>query len=131
MNFNRIGRFGFAGVASTLFYLVATMFLTEVVEVGPTSASVYAYLAALVVSYMLQSRFVFRVFSDNRAQIVRFAVTSASGLAVSYGVMTLAVDGLGLHTVLGAIAVCVLIPVMNFFLLSRWVFLKRQSVDHQ
>lgn len=124
---HRIVRFGIAGLGATVFYFVLTTVLASGAGMNPASASICAYLAALILSYLLQSRFAFRVAGDNAAQITRFIVTAIVGLVVSYGVMALATGVLDLHYLVGAIGVCVLIPVINFVIFSRWVFAHRAA----
>ncbi len=124
---HRIVRFGIAGLGATVFYFVLTTALASGTGLQPASASIGAYLVALILSYLLQSRFAFRVSDDSAAQITRFIVTAIIGLAVSYGVMALATEVLDLHYIIGAIGVCILIPAINFVIFSRWVFARHAA----
>ena len=120
---HRIARFGLAGLAATVFYFVLTNILVLGGGLEPTTASVGAYLSALVCSYLLQSTFAFRVTGHSPAQVTRFSVTSVAGLLISYGAMRLATATFDLPYIVGAIAVCTLIPIVNYLAFSRWVFL--------
>jgi putative flippase GtrA len=117
-----IVRFGLTGVTTTLVYFFLTNAFVLLLGIPPVVASVCAYLLSVGISYLLQSRFTFRVNSDSVDQVVRFAVTSLAGLAASWCVMAFAVAVLEWPYLTGALAVCVLIPAINFFVLRGWVF---------
>lgn len=119
---HQILRFGVAGLVSTLFYFVASAALVVFGEVQPVQASVLAYFLSLGVSYGLQSRFTFRQGNDSTTQIVRFLITALLGLAISYTLVFLTTEVLHWGYVVGNIAVCVVIPMANYFALKLWVF---------
>ncbi len=52
---------------------------------------------------------------------------SLAGLVVSWGVMTFTVDVLDWHYLSGALLVCVIVPILNFFVLRGWVFTVRRG----
>lgn len=118
----RIGRFGVAGLGSTVLYFLLANLLVVAVGLAPVTASACSYFVALVLSYALQSIFAFRVTTHSVERMSRFAATAGLGLLISYGVMWLATDILQLEFVYGAIAVCIIIPIVNFIFFSRWVF---------
>src|SRR5205807_347052 len=78
-------RFGLTGVTTTLVYFFLTNAFVLLLRMAPVAASVCAYLLSIGISYLLQSRFTFRVNSDSVDQVVRFVVTSLAGLAASWG----------------------------------------------
>jgi len=120
-------RFGLTGVTTTLVYFFLTNTFVLLLRMAPAAASVCAYLLSIGISYLLQSRFTFRVNSDSVDQVVRFVVTSLAGLAVSWGVMAFTVAVLEWPYLSGALLVCVLIPAMNFFVFRSWVFAMREG----
>jgi putative flippase GtrA len=115
-------RFGLTGVTTTLVYFFLTNAFVLLLRMAPVAASVCAYLLSIGISYLLQSRFTFRVNNDSVDQVVRFFVTSLAGLAASWGVMAFTVVVLEWPYLSGALLVCVLIPAMNFFVFRCWVF---------
>jgi putative flippase GtrA len=125
---HRIIRFSMAGLAATFFYFVLANVFVLGAGLEPTTASVSAYLTALALSYLLQSTFAFRVAGHSAAQITRFTLTSAAGLIISFGTMWLVTEVLEQPYIYGALAVCVLIPAVNFIAFSRWVF--SESAPH-
>lgn len=123
----RLLRFGLAGALATLLYFVLVSVLVVLVGLQPVAASVWAYLLAMVFSYAAQSRFTFRVRTDGTSQVIRFVVTSLAGLGISYGAMWLTEHALEIPYVFGAAAVCVLIPLTNFFVFKHWVFAQQSE----
>jgi putative flippase GtrA len=120
-------RFGLTGVTTTLVYFFLTNAFVLLFRMAPVAASACAYLLSIVISYLLQSRFTFRVNSDSVDQVVRFVVTSLVGLAASWCVMAFAVGVLEWPYLSGALLVCVLIPAINFFVFRGWVFALREG----
>jgi putative flippase GtrA len=120
-------RFGLTGVTTTLVYFFLTNAFVLLLRMAPVVASVYAYLLSVGISYLLQSRFTFRVNSDSVDQVVRFVVTSLAGLAASWCVMAFTVAVLEWPYLSGALLVCVLIPAINFFVFRGWVFAMREG----
>lgn len=119
---HRLARFGIAGGSATLFYLVLAMALVTLGHLQAVPASIVAYLLSLGLSYGLQSRFTFRQSGDSASQIVRFLATALVGLALSYSLVYLVSEVLHWWSVIGNIAVCILIPIANYFVFKFWVF---------
>ncbi|MCK1403227.1 GtrA family protein [Bradyrhizobium sp. 4] len=115
-------RFGLTGATTALVYFVLTNAFVLSSVMTPVVSSVCAYVVSVAISYLMQSRFTFRVDGDSLDQVARFVVMSLVGLVVSWGVMALTVDLLHWPYLIGAIGVCVIIPVLNFFLTRGWVF---------
>ncbi|MBR0806190.1 GtrA family protein [Bradyrhizobium japonicum] len=115
-------RFGLTGVTTTLVYFVLTNAFVLSSMMRPVVSSVCAYVISVAISYLMQSRFTFQVDGDSLDQVARFVVMSLTGLVVSWCVMALTVDLLHWPYLTGAIGVCVIIPVLNFFLMRGWVF---------
>ena len=119
---HRLARFGMAGIAATLFYFAIVNALVLAAGVEPVTASVAGYFISLVLSYSLQSRFAFRASGDSFPQIARYLLTALAGLGISWGVMVLVSSVLQWPYLVGALAVCVLIPAANYIVFSTWVF---------
>ena len=115
-------RFGVTGVTTTLVYFVLTNAFVLSSMMPPVLSSVCAYVISVAISYVMQSRFTFRVNGLSLDQVARFIVMSLAGLVVSWCAMALTVDVLHWPYLTGAIGTCVIIPVLNFFVLRGWVF---------
>ena len=120
-----LSRFGIIGVAATLTYLVVANVLIAAGIVA-VYASVLAYLAGMVVSFLGQSKFTFRVGKAERHHFVRFVILSTIGLAVSYGAVRGA-STIGLPAFVGTLATAILIPLLSFVVMKLWVFRERTA----
>lgn len=117
-----IVRFVVAGIFSTLLYFILANAIVAVFAPKAAIASIVAYLVALIFSYVAQSRFTFQISQDSTDQIARFIITSIAGIAVSYGAMWVTIELLKWSFFTGAIIVCIVIPIANFFAFRMWVF---------
>ena len=120
-------RFGVSGVTTTLVYFFLANAFVLLLGMAPVVASVSAYLLSIVISYLLQSRFTFRVNSDSVDQVVRFVVTSLAGLAASWCGVAFTVVVLEWPYLIGTLLVCALVPAINFFVFRGWVFAMREG----
>ncbi len=118
----RIVRFGAAGLVATLCYFVLANAFLIWGDMPPQAASVAAYLASLVVSYLLQSRFTFGVKQDSVAQMSRFVVTAMAGLGLSWLIVYVTVTRLSWPYLAATVMICILIPIANYFVFKGWVF---------
>lgn len=117
-----VARFGVTGVTTTLVYFFLTNAFVLFSMMSPVLSSVCAYVISVAISYVMQARFSFRVHGFSIEQFARFVVMSLVGLVVSWCAMALTVDVLHWPYLIGAIGTCVIIPVLNFFVLRGWVF---------
>ncbi|HEX2255276.1 MAG TPA: GtrA family protein [Afifellaceae bacterium] len=120
----RILRFGVVGILATTLYFVLVNVIVLGFGLEPVTASVCAYLISLTFSYAFQSRFTFRVAEDPLTQVIRFLVVSLTGLAISFFIMAFFVRTLALPYVVGGAVICLLIPLVNFLVFERWVFVR-------
>ncbi|MBN9073066.1 MAG: GtrA family protein [Rhizobiales bacterium] len=113
--------FGGVGIVATIGYFLLASFLHGVASVPPAAASVAAYVACAVFSYWGHRRLSFASGGAHAVQVPRFVASTTLGLAVATAT-PLAADAAGLAPVAGYALVCLLVPALNFVLLSRWVF---------
>ena len=78
-------RFGIVGLVSPLLYALLVNLFTYAGALRPLAAFVLAY--AIAASYILQSRFTFRVADDPVGQIGSFVLVSLGGLVLSALIM--------------------------------------------
>lgn len=115
-------RFAISGLASTLFYISVAWLLVVAGGMEPTVGSVVSYVLSLAVSYSLQSRFTFRAKGRDTAKALKFLLTALLGLLASYGLVFLTTEVLHWWFIIGNAAVCVFIPIANYFVFKLWVF---------
>jgi putative flippase GtrA len=117
-----LSRFTLVGAAATATYLLVANFLmiNELTD-QPETASIWAYLAGIVVSFVGQSRVTFRLRKTNRGHVARFLTLSLAGLLVSF-YSVLGCRYLGVAVWWGTVATAVLVPIVSFVLMKLWVF---------
>ncbi|MEM8790528.1 MAG: GtrA family protein [Pseudomonadota bacterium] len=114
-------RFIMVGLAATLTHLLTANVLITF-ETAPPNASVYGYLVGMIVSFSGHKYLTFQKKGATPLHVVRFLITSAIGLAISYLGMQVGQDVLGWGPRISSVAVCTVIPVINFFIMRLWVF---------
>jgi putative flippase GtrA len=121
-------RFGLVGIAATLTYAVlATIFMKwDRIEFTPVQASLAAYAAATVFSYLAHKYVTFMSSGSHRSEGPRFLLLTSAGFAVAYAVPALLTGKLGLPPAVPVLVTCVLIPAFNLLVLDRWVFAERK-----
>ncbi|WP_195162129.1 GtrA family protein [Mesorhizobium sp. NBSH29] len=117
-----LSRFGLVGIGSTITYLTVANLLLYSGFLAPAKASVAAYLAGMVVSFIGQSWFTFRVAQVRLNHFVRFGILSVLGLAFSYGSVVLALK-VGAPPFAATIATAIFVPLLSFVIMRYWVFL--------
>jgi putative flippase GtrA len=120
----RILRFAVIGGVSTLIYAVLTLALSAMHGFGMpvTIASIAGYGAGAVFSYC-GHRFV-TFMSDGAVgfEIVRFACATALGFLLSVGLAVILADVAGLPPLVPVAIASILVPVLNFIILRKFVF---------
>lgn len=119
--FRQLSRFSFVGALATLTYLVVANLLFFIDAINPAWASVLAYLAGVVVSFTGQSRFTFGVSRNRFAHVVKFALLSAVGLGMSFGLVR-AADTFQIAPVFATISAAMIIPIFSYVIMRLWVF---------
>ncbi|MER8857010.1 GtrA family protein [Mesorhizobium sp. M0757] len=119
-----LARFGLVGIAATILYAaLATAFVkSERFGFSPVRASLAAYAAAALFSYLAHRSVTFMSRGSHRSEAPRFLFLAAIGLAIAYGAPALLTAKLGLPLIFPIMITCLLVPGINFVVLDRWVF---------
>ncbi|MER9584956.1 GtrA family protein [Mesorhizobium sp. M0276] len=119
-----LARFGLVGVAATILYAaLADVFVkSERFGFSPVQASLAAYAAAALFSYLAHRSVTFMSRGLHRSEAPRFLLLAAIGLAIAYGAPALLTAKLGLPLIFPITITCLLVPAINFVVLHRWVF---------
>jgi putative flippase GtrA len=127
-----LARFGLVGIAATILYaaLVAVFTKSERIGLTPIQASLAAYAAATLFSYLAHKYVTFVSGGSHQTEAPRFLVLAATGLAIAYGAPALLTVKLGLPLIIPVVVTCLLVPAVNFFVLDRWVFAERSLGQH-
>jgi putative flippase GtrA len=121
---HRISRFALVGIGSTLIYALCALFLSrgQGAALPATSASVAAYAAAALFSYAGHKYFTFVSSGTHAMELPRFLLLTASGLIVAFALPELFTQVLGIPASIPIVLTCVVVPVVNYVVLGRWVF---------
>ncbi|MER9693849.1 GtrA family protein [Mesorhizobium sp. M0179] len=120
----RILRFAAIGGVSTLIYAVLTLALSALHGFGRPAAiaSVAGYGAGAVFSYCGHRFVTFMSDGSIGFEIVRFACATAIGFLLSVGLAMILTDVAGLPPLVPVAIASILVPVLNFIILRKFVF---------
>ncbi|MFW8594215.1 GtrA family protein [Cribrihabitans neustonicus] len=114
-------RFCIAGGSVAVLYVLAYAGLLAA-GAPQAGANAAAFVLAVAVQYVLQTRWTFRRPLARPGQAARFACTIAAGFAVSALITGALGPALGLAPWLAAAAAAMLLPVQNFIIFRLWVY---------
>lgn len=120
-----LSRFALVGIGATLLYAVLAMLLTQAMQ--PVAASFAAYAVATMFSYAGHKFVTFMSSGAHRAEAPRFLVLTAVGFGIATALPALLTSGLGWPPAVPVGLTCILIPIINLFVLDRWVFARRNG----
>ncbi|RWX68797.1 GtrA family protein [Mesorhizobium sp. M4B.F.Ca.ET.089.01.1.1] len=123
---HRISRFAVIGGASTLVYAVCALALsrggTGTAMLPATAASVVAYAIAGLFSYAGHKYFTFMSAGAHAFELPRFALLNAMGLATAIALPVVLTERLGMPAAIPIVLTCIVVPLVNYIVLRRWVF---------
>ncbi|WP_254016374.1 GtrA family protein [Mesorhizobium escarrei] len=125
----RLLKFASVGLAATVLYALCACLFTSAGSryLSPATASVSAYAVAAIFSYLGHKFFTFMSAGSHQFEAPRFAVLTGFGLAAAYLLPMLLVGQFGLPVAIPILLTCILIPVVNFVVLERWIFSHRAA----
>lgn len=115
-------RFGITGILATATHYLVLRGLVEGAGAAPTIATALAFMVAVLVTYIGQSRWVFRQRLRSATGIGKFLTTALGGLIANVVIMFVAVDLLSLHYLAGFLTALVVVPAGTFVISKLWVF---------
>jgi putative flippase GtrA len=121
-----LARFGLVGIAATTLYAFLAIALVKWIGFTPVQASLAAYAAAAVFSYLAHKSVTFMSSGSHRSEAARFILLTATGFAIAYAAPALLTAKLGLPPIIAILVTCLLIPAINLLMLDRWVFAQRR-----
>jgi putative flippase GtrA len=121
-------RFGVVGVGCAALYAALAWMLTTVGGMTPVMASVSAYTAAGVVSYLGQKLFTFRSDAPHADAAPRFLAVFLVGIVIATAAPMLMTDRMRLPPLAAIVFTCGVVPLINYAVLGRLVF-RRDAAD--
>lgn len=113
--------FGVGALATALHYAVLVA-LVQAAGADPVAAALAGYCAGGLASYWLNRTRTFRSDRPHAEAGWRFAAVMAVGFLLTWGLMTLLVDRLGLPYLLAQMAATGVVLVWNFIAHKWWTF---------
>lgn len=120
---SRLVRFGMTGIGVTALHVVVAASLVELSHAGPAAANGIAFIAAALVSFLVNARFTFRAQAAG-GPLVRFLLVTGLCGALSAAIAAVA-EAQGLDYRIGIAAVVAIVPVLSFLLHNFWTFRPR------
>ncbi len=110
------------GVLATICNYGGALSAQRLLHLGPLSAGVAGYLAAVGVSYFGNSLLTFRRPALHGPQFARFMTISLAGLGLNLGLVFVDAHLLGWELWQAEIPVVLIVPVATFLMSKFWAF---------
>jgi putative flippase GtrA len=124
----RVARYGGVGLAVSLCYSLAVIGCVHFwPPIGPTLASVIAFVVTLPIGYFAHRNITFFDSERTPFQPLRFAVTAAASFVVAVGGMYWITEIAGRDFLLGIAWSWLIIPAVNYVVYIVWVFRTTQT----
>jgi putative flippase GtrA len=115
------------GVATTAVHYAVLIALVEALAISPVWATTAGFLAAVLLSYLLNRRYTFDELPAFRTGLLKYLATASVGLVLNAGTMALLTKW-GLHYVLAQLIASGVALVWNFSA-ARFVVFKSPPVS--
>jgi putative flippase GtrA len=129
-----VARFLAVGASNTLLTL-AVYALLLAAGLPYLAALVPAYVLGALNGYTLNRRWTFGAGAFRGTGLARYSVVQAAGLALNALLLAAAVDGLGMHRILGQVIVLPVVTGATYLATRDWVFSRgnrlRVAAQHQ
>jgi len=121
-------RFLIVGGANTALYAVLSLLFMWILPFTKQVSSTLAYFLGIPVAFLGYKKLVFRAGSGfSHSEILRFLMTHAVNLMLSYVIVAALCSGLGLPREVGVLASCAAFAVVGYVLMKIWVFRNPQG----
>lgn len=116
----QISRFGFVGIAATAVHVGVGLTLHAGFGMAAFWANLVAFLCALGVSFLGQTRLTFPEAAADGGAFLRFATVAVTGLALNQAIVWVVVSALDGPYWLALAAIVGTVPWITFALLKFW-----------
>jgi putative flippase GtrA len=115
-------RFGAFGAVATLIHVVVFTVLVESFRFAAVMASIPAFLCAMMLSYMANSKWTFRASRGHGTHLPRYAMVSLFGLCLNIVITYVVVNVLGLWYGFALMVVITAVPLITYLLNRHWTY---------
>lgn len=120
-------QYGVVGVVGTVFHTAVLAFCVEYFQLIPVISTIIGFLVSLVVSYRLNLVWTFKKSNFKKRRFIKYAITCSFGLILNVAIMFLITDILELSYWVGQLIAVILVPVFNFSISKKWVFVESEK----
>lgn len=120
--FERVVRYGLAGLFATAVYFGAVTALVELAHLAAVPAAAVATLVVMITSYAVNRVWVFDARRPHTSSFPRFAAATGLSIALNTGLMHVAVKMLAWPYVAGVALTTAVVPPVNFVVNYLWSF---------
>lgn len=126
-----IVKYALVGLLGTAVHWGLLVALVEGTGVHPVAGSALGFIAVLIMSYILNSRWTFRGSGKvmDIKQFLRYSIVSCSGLLINTAVMYASVELMSLPYWLGQAAVTIVVPLHNYAANRVWTFREQTAPE--
>jgi putative flippase GtrA len=107
------------GVATALNYSLFSLLM--VLGVHYLVASAVGYASGIIVSFLINRRYVFRSTGDSRRQLARYTLIYLGAMLVQLGLLEVFVR-IGSDPFIANACAIIIVVILNFFVIRRFVF---------
>jgi putative flippase GtrA len=115
-------RFAVVGGAATATHLCVGLLLAETLGLAPFWANLWAFAAAVLVSYFGNLVWTFGMTSEGLGRLPRFVALALCGLAANQAIVFAAVTMAGWNYRVALAIVLLVVPVLTYLGSRQWVF---------
>lgn len=121
----KIIKFGFVGIFSTLLDYIILFVLKEKFYLGVLYASAFSFIISVLFNYTLSMRFVFIDKKDMSKikEVSIFFLTAILGLIINQMVMYISIEKLKIYYMISKVLATAIVMFWNFA--SRYIFLEK------
>ena len=116
----QLSRFGVVGLVATAVHVGVGLGLNIGVGIAPLAANLIAFLSALGVSFLGQTRITFPGARADGAAFARFSFVAVTGLALNQAIVWVVTSALGGPYWLALAVIIATVPWITFALLKFW-----------
>jgi putative flippase GtrA len=121
-NIRTISTYTIVGVGTAVGYLILYVLLIEIFSFRPIFAAILGYLPAIIASYILCYKWVFRSNLSYTTTSVKFFIVNGLGYLINTLGIFIIVEFLDFSYLLGQVLTFIVVALHNYFLNFYWTF---------
>ncbi|WP_445670821.1 GtrA family protein [Paenibacillus sp. FSL M8-0334] len=119
---NQFVKYALVGVIGTIIHTLILIVLTEFFFLKPILSTSFGFIASLLLSYYLNSKWTFSSNKMTTVSFVKYFTVSLSGLFLNIAILYIFVDLFNLWYIWAQVVIVVIVPIYNYLLNKLWSF---------